>query len=81
MIINQFLSASKKRQEAYEKLIEISRNNGYTTGNLFDFLYYQNYYKLGMDLSRQTNRSILQNVNFKGKLEEDDGGQYFLLLI
>ena len=81
MIINQFLSASKKRQEAYEKLIEISRNDGYTTGNLFDFLYYQNYYKLGMDLSRQTNRSILQNVNFKGKLEEDDGGQYFLLLI
>ena len=81
MIINQFLSASKKRQEAYEKLIEISRNDGYTTGNLFDFLYYQNYYKLGMDLSRQINRSILQNVNFKGKLEEDDGGQYFLLLI
>ena len=30
----------KKKQEEYEKLIEISRNNGYTTGNLLDFSYH-----------------------------------------
>ena len=31
-----------KKQEAYEKLVEMSRNDDYTTGNLFDFLYHQN---------------------------------------
>ena len=41
-------------QNVYEKLIDISWNDDYTTGNLFDFSYHQNYYKLiGIDLSRQ----------------------------
>ena len=31
----------------------MSRDDGYTTGNLFDFSYHQNYNKLGIDLSRQ----------------------------
>ena len=33
-----------------------------------------------MDLSRQTNTSIPQQINFVGKLEEDDGAVIFLLL-
>ena len=42
----------KNRQEAYEKLIEVSRNDDYTTGNLLDYLYHKNYYKLiAIDLS------------------------------
>ena len=36
----------KNRQEAYEKLIEMSRNDDCTTGNLPDYLYHQKYYKL-----------------------------------
>ena len=36
----------KNKQETYEKLIEESRNNDYSTVNLLDFLYHQNYYKL-----------------------------------
>ena len=32
----------KNKQEAYEKLIEMSRNDDYTTGNLLDYLYHQN---------------------------------------
>ena len=36
----------KNKQEAYEKLIEMSRNNDYTTGNILDYLYHQKYYKL-----------------------------------
>ena len=52
----------------------MSKNDGYTTGNLLDYLYHQSYYKLiGIDLSRQINTSIPQQINFKGKLEEDDG--------
>ena len=49
----------KNKQVAYEKLVEMSRNCYYTIGNLIDYLYHQNYFKLiGMDLSRQTNKSI-----------------------
>ena len=67
-------SPSKRQTRPHEKLIEMSRNDDYTTGNLLDFSYHQNYYKLiGIDLSRQTNTSIPQQINFVGKLEEDDG--------
>ena len=47
----------------YGKLIEISKNDDYTTGNLLDFPYHQYYYQLGTDLSRQTNTSIPQQIN------------------
>ena len=30
----------KNKQGAYEKLIEMSRNNDYATGNLLDYLYH-----------------------------------------
>ena len=59
----------------------MSRNDDCTTGNLLDFLYHQNYYRLiGIDLSRQTNTSIPQQIDFIEKLEEDDGAAMFLLL-
>ena len=57
----------------------MSNNDDYTTGNLLDFSYHQNYYKLtGIDLSRQTNTNIPQKVNFTEKLE-DDGPTMFLI--
>ena len=41
-------------------------------------LYHQNYNKLvGIDLSRQTNTSIPQQINFTGKLDEDDCATMF----
>ena len=58
----------------------MSRNNDYTTGNLLEYLYHQKYYKLiDIDLSRQTNTSIPQQINFKGKLDEDDGVTMFFI--
>ena len=52
----------------------------YTTGNLEDFSYCQNYYKLiGIGLSRQANTSIPLQINFTGKLEEDDGATMFFI--
>ena len=70
----------KSKKETSEKLIEMSRNDDCTTGNLLDYLYHQNYYKLiGIDLSRQTNASIPQQINFTGKLEEDDGATMFFI--
>ena len=50
----------------------MSRNDDYTTGNFLDFSYHQNYYKpIGIDLPRQTNKNIPQQINFTGKLEDD----------
>ena len=51
----------------------MSRNDGYTKGNLVDQLYDQTYYKLiGIDLSGRRNTTIPQNINSTGKLEEDN---------
>ena len=47
-----------------KKSIEMSKNGDYTTGNLLDYLYHQNYYKLiGIDLSRQTNANIPKKLS------------------
>ena len=54
----------KTKQETYEKLIEMSINDDNATGNLLDYLYHQNYYNLiGIDLLRQTNTNIYQQIN------------------
>ena len=62
------------------KKCQIARNGDYKTGNLLDCLYHQNFYKLiGIDLSRQTNTSIPQQINFVGKLEKYDGATMFFM--
>ena len=61
-----------------KKLVEILRNKDYTTRNLLDFSYHQNYHKLiGTDLTTQTNTTVPQKVNFREKLEENDGATRF----
>ena len=65
----------KTEEEAYEKIIDISRNNEYTTGNLLDYDYFKKYYKLSaIDLRKQQvlqeNQDLIQQINFIGKLEE-----------
>ena len=48
------------------------------TWNLLDYLYHQIYYNLiGIDVSKQLN--IAQQINFLGKLEEDDGATIFFV--
>ena len=65
----------KTEQEVYEKIIDISRNNEYTTGNLLDYYYFKKYYKLiAIDLSKQQvlqeNEDLIQQINFTGRLTE-----------
>ena len=65
----------KTEEEAYEKIIDINRNNEFTTGNLLDYDYFKKYYKLiAIDLSKQQvlqeNEDLIQQINFIGKLEE-----------
>ena len=67
----------KTEEEAYEKIIDISRNNEYTTGNLLDYDYFKKYYKLiAIDLSKQQvlqeNEDLIQQINFIGRLTEAD---------
>ena len=45
----------KNEEEAYQKIIAMSRNNDYTTGNLLDFAYFkENYRLIAIDLSKPT---------------------------
>ena len=65
----------KTEEEAYEKIIDISRNNEYTTGNLLDYDYFKKHYKLiAIDLSKQQvlseNEDLIQQINFIGRLIE-----------
>ena len=65
----------KNEEEAYEKIIEMSNNNDYTTGNLLDFAYFKENYKLvAIDLSKQTKLKDPQQIDFIGKLENQDHG-------
>ena len=65
----------KTEEEAYEKIIDISRNNEYTTGNFIDYDYFKKYNKLiAIDLSKQQvlqeNEDLIQQRNFIGRLTE-----------
>ena len=51
----------KNREEAYEKIRSINKNNNYTTGNLLDQGYFSKHYKsIAIDLSKQIE---LENSN------------------
>ena len=70
----------KAKQEVYEKIIKMLRNDDYATGNLLDYLDHQSYHKsIGIDSSRQANMNIPQQINFTGKLEEGDGATKFFI--
>ena len=65
----------KTEEEAYEKVIDISENDEYTTDNLLDYYYFKKYYKLiAIDLSKQQvlqeSEDLIQQINFIGRIEE-----------
>ena len=44
----------KNKEEAYEAIIKMSKNNDYTTGNLLDYEYFKDHFKLiAIDLNKQ----------------------------
>ena len=65
----------KNKEESYEKIMSIGKNNDYTTGNLLDYEYFSKHYKLiAIDLSKQIeleNPDLKQQINFLCKLEDD----------
>ena len=71
----------KNDEEAYEKVIELSDNSDYTTGNLLDYAYYKKHYKLiAIDLSKQTKIKDPQQINFIGKLFRNTGVTMFFII-
>lgn len=63
----------KSKQDTYEKLVKMLRNNDYTTWNLSNYLHYQDYFELiTIDLSRHTYTTIHQQINFVETIEEDN---------
>ena len=82
--VNRFFEVPvENKDETYENIIEMSKTNGYTTGNLLNYEYFLKHYKLiAIDLSRQIeleNPDLQQKINFIGKLEEDEETLFFFI--
>ena len=72
------------KEDAYEKIIEISKNNNYTIENLLlDYEYFSKHFKLiAIDLSKQIdlkNVDLKQQINVISKLEEDEATMLFII--
>ena len=71
----------KNEEEAYKKIIDMSKNNDYATGNLLDFAYFKKHYRLiAIDLSKQTKLKDPQQINFIGKLLKNTGATMFFII-
>ena len=74
----------KNGEETYEQIIEMGRNNDYTTGNLLDYEYFSKHYKLiAKDLSWKIeleNPDLRQQINFIGGLGRDGGVTMFFII-
>ena len=72
----------RNEEEAYENVMSVNGNNDYTTGNLLDFAYFKEHYRLiAIDLSKQTKLKDPQQINFIGKLENQDHGATMFFII
>ena len=75
----------KNIEETYEKILQISDDNSYfTRGNLLDFNYFKNYYKMiAIDLSKHMvleNKDTKQQINFIGSLDRNEGATMFFII-
>ena len=60
----------------------MGNNNDCPTGNLLDFAYFKRNYRLiATDLSKQTKLKDPQQINFIGKLENQDHGATMFFII
>ena len=71
----------KNEEEACEKIMDVSNNNDYTTGNLLDFAYLKGNYKLiAIDLSKLTKLKDPQQISFIGKLDKTNGATMLFII-
>ena len=56
----------KNKEEAYEAIIEMGKNNNYTTGSLLNYEYFSKYHLIAIYLSKQIeleNPDLKQQIN------------------
>ena len=74
----------KNKEEAYEQIIEMSKINDYTAGNLLDYEYFSKHYRpIAIDLSKQIeleNLDLKQQINLIGRLERNEGVTMFFII-
>ena len=74
----------RNEEETYQQIIEMGRNNDYTTGNLLDYEYFSKHYKLiAIDLSKKNELEepdLNQQINFNGKLEGNQTATIFFII-
>ena len=79
--IKSFFDLPVKNKEAFEKVMDISNNNDYTTGNLLHFGYFkENYRLIAIDLSKQTKLKDPQQISFIGRLDKVNGATMFFII-
>ena len=73
--------------DAYEIICKIKAGQGddYTTGCLLEYNYFKKYYKMiAICLSKQqaldADPKAIQQINFTGNLEQDNGGTIFSIM-
>ena len=72
------------KEETYENIIDIDKNNDYTRCNLLNEEYYSNNQKLiAIDLRKQIeleDADAMEKVNFVGRLEGNEGATMFFIV-
>ena len=79
---NLFDMPIKNCGEIYKQIIEMGRNNDYTTSNLLDYEYFTNYKLITIDSSKQIeleNSDLKQQINFTERLKRDQGATMFFI--
>ena len=73
----------KNGEETSEQIVEMRRNNDYTTGNFLDYEYFSKHCKLiAIDLSKQIeleNPDLKQQINFIGKHKDHRATMFFII--
>ena len=73
----------KNKEEAYEKIMSIDKNNDDANGNLLDYEYFSKHNTLiAIDLSKQIkleNPDLRKQISFIGKFENDKATIFFII--
>ena len=73
----------KNKEQPYEQIVEMSRNNDYTTDNLLDYEYFSKHYKLiAIDLCKQIelrSSDLKQQINFVGRFDKHNARMFFII--
>ena len=74
----------KNGEDTVKQIIEMGRNNDYTTGNFLDYEYFSKYCKsIAIDLSKKIeleNTDLKQPINFIEKLKRNEGATMFFII-